>query len=156
MSATRIPAGISARHLHVSREHLSILFGEGYQLTVKKELGQPGQYASNELVDVVTAKSSFKGVRILGPERKQTQVELSLTDAMKLGLKAPVRDSGDLKGTPGVTLVGPKGTVELGEGAIVAIVAMRHIHMTPGDAAVFGVSDKEIVRVRCGSGERAV
>lgn len=153
MSEKKIPAGISARHVHVTREHLDILFGEGYQLTVKKELGQPGQYASNELVDVVTPKSSFKGVRILGPERKKTQIELALTDAMKLGLKAPVRDSGDLEGSPGVTLIGPKGTVELEEGVI---VAMRHIHMTPADAAEFGVSDKEIVQVRCGSGDRGL
>ncbi|QJW44916.1 phosphate propanoyltransferase [bacterium BFN5] len=152
MSAKQIPAGISARHVHVSREHLNILFGEGYQLTVKKELSQPGQYASNEQVDIITEKGSFKGVRILGPERKNTQIEVSLSDAMKLGLKPPVRDSGDVKNSPGVTLVGPKGTVELAEGVI---VAMRHIHMTPADAAEFGVSDKEIVQVRCG-GERGL
>ncbi len=152
MSTKKITAGISARHVHVTREHLDILFGEGYQLTVKKDLSQPGQFASNEQVDVVTEKGSFKGVRILGPERKNTQIEVSLSDAMKLGLKAPVRDSGDIKNSPGVKLVGPKGSVDLDEGAI---VAMRHIHMTPADAAEFGVSDKEVVQVRCG-GERGL
>lgn len=152
MSTKKITAGISARHVHVTREHLNILFGEGYQLTVKKDLSQPGQFASNEQVDVVTEKGSFKGVRILGPERKNTQIEVSLSDAMKLGLKAPVRDSGDIKNSPGVKLVGPKGSVDLDEGAI---VAMRHIHMTPADAAEFGVSDKEVVQVRCG-GERGL
>lgn len=152
MSAKQIPVGISARHVHVSRADLDILFGEGYQLTVKKDLSQPGQFASEELVDVVTAKATFPKVRILGPERKQSQIEVSLTDAMKLGLATPVRDSGDLKGSPGVTLVGPKGKVELTEGAI---AACRHIHMTPADAAEFGVKDKEIVKVSCG-GDRAL
>ncbi len=152
MSAKQIPVGISARHVHVSRADLDILFGEGYQLTVKKDLSQPGQFACEELVDIVTEKASFPKVRILGPERKQTQIEVSLTDAMKLGIATPVRDSGDLKGSPGVTVVGPKGKVELKEGAI---AACRHIHMTPADAAEFGVKDKEIVKVSCG-GERAL
>ncbi|MEG6586040.1 phosphate propanoyltransferase [Dendrosporobacter sp. 1207_IL3150] len=152
MSAKQITAGVSARHVHISREHLDILFGEGYELTVMKDLSQPGQFASNEKVDIVSEKGTFKGVRILGPERKQTQVEVSLSDAMKLGLKAPVRDSGDVQNSPGVTIVGPKGSVQLNQGVI---VAMRHIHMTPTDAAEFGVSDKEIVQVRCG-GERGL
>jgi len=152
MSEKPISVGISARHVHVSRKDLDTLFGEGYQLTVKKDLSQPGQFASNEQVDVVTEKGSFKGVRILGPERKQTQIEISLSDAMKLGLKPPVRDSGDLAGSPGVTLVGPKGTVQLNEGVI---VAQRHIHMTPADASEFGVEDKEVVQVRC-TGERGL
>jgi len=152
MSEKPLSVGISARHVHVSRKDLDTLFGEGYQLTVKKDLSQPGQFASNEQVDVVTEKGSFKGVRILGPERKQTQIEISLSDAMKLGLKPPVRDSGDLAGSPGVTLVGPKGTVQLNEGVI---VAQRHIHMTPADASEFGVEDKEVVQVRC-TGERGL
>lgn len=152
MSAKQITAGVSARHVHISREHLDILFGEGYELTVMKDLSQPGQFASNEKVDIVSEKGTFKGVRILGPERKQTQVEVSLSDAMKLGLKAPVRDSGDVQNSPGITIVGPKGSVQLDQGVI---VAMRHIHMTPTDAAEFGVSDKEIVQVRCG-GERGL
>ncbi|MGI6092636.1 MAG: phosphate propanoyltransferase [Veillonellaceae bacterium] len=152
MSEKLVPVGISARHVHVSREHLDILYGKDYQLTVKKDLSQPGQFASNETVDLVTEKSTFKNVRILGPERKETQVELSMTDAMKLRLKAPVRDSGDIKGSPGLTIVGPQGSVKIEEGVI---VACRHIHMTPADAEAFGVKDKEIVKVKC-EGERAL
>lgn len=152
MSEKIVPVGISARHVHVSREHLDILFGKDYQLTIKKDLSQPGQFASNETVDLVTEKSTFKNVRILGPERKVTQVELSMTDAMKLGLRAPVRDSGDIKGSPGLSIVGPQGTVKIEEGVI---VACRHIHMTPADAEAFGVKDKEVVRVKC-EGERAL
>jgi putative phosphotransacetylase len=154
MSETKtITVGISARHVHVTRETLDVLFGEGYELTVKKELSQPGQFASNELVDLVTEKTSFEKVRILGPIRKGDQVEVSLTDAMKLGLKTtPVRDSGNIAGSPGITLVGPKGRVELKEGVI---AAQRHIHMTPADAAHFGVKDKDIVKIRCG-GQRGL
>ena len=147
-----IPVGISARHLHVSREHLDILFGEGYQLTVMKDLSQPGQFACNERVDLVTEKGSFKNVRILGPERKQTQIEIALTDAMKLGVKPPVKDSGDLKGSPGLTIVGPKGQVKIEEGVI---AACRHIHMTPAEAAEFGVKDKKFVKIACG-GDRGL
>lgn len=147
-----IPVGISARHVHVTREHLDILYGKGYQLTVKKDLSQPGQFASEEQVDLVTEKGSFKKVRILGPERKQTQVEITLTDALKLGIKPPVRDSGDLKGSPGLTIVGPKGEVKIEEGVI---AACRHIHMTPADAAEFGFKDKDVVKVRC-AGERGL
>lgn len=152
MSEKKIPVGISARHVHVTREDLNILYGEGYQLTVKKDLSQPGQFACNETVDIVTAKGTFKNVRILGPERKATQVEISLTDAMKLGLTPPVRDSGDVAGSPGIELVGPKGSVALQQGVI---VACRHIHMTPADAAEFAVKDKDIVQVRI-DGERAL
>lgn len=148
-----ITVGISARHVHVTRETLEILFGEGYELTVKKDLGQPGQFASNEVIDIVTEKATFPKVRILGPVRKGDQVEVSLTDAMKLGLKTtPVRDSGNVAGSPGITLVGPKGKVELKEGVI---AALRHIHMTPADASEFGVKDKDMVKVRCG-GERGL
>lgn len=152
MSEKRIPVGISARHVHVTREDLDILYGEGYQLTNKKDLSQPGQFACNETVDLVTEKGTFKNVRILGPERKATQVEISLTDAIKLKLNPPVRDSGDLAGSPGLTMVGPKGTIELKQGVI---AACRHIHMTPADAAEFGVKDKDIVKVSCG-GERGL
>ncbi|MCE5287436.1 MAG: phosphate propanoyltransferase [Pelosinus sp.] len=148
-----ITVGISARHVHVTRETLDVLFGKGYELTVKKELSQPGQFASNELIDLVTEKTTFPKVRILGPIRKGDQVEVSLTDAMKLGLKTtPVRDSGNVAGSPGITLVGPKGKVELKEGVI---AAQRHIHMTPVEAAEFGVKDKDIVQVRCG-GQRGL
>lgn len=152
MLETKVPVGISARHVHVSQADLDILYGEGYQLTNKKDLLQEGQFASNELVDIVTEKGSFKNVRILGPVRKQTQVEIALTDALKLKLAIPVRDSGDLKGSPGISIVGPKGTVEITEGVI---AAGRHIHMSPTDAANFGVKDKDIVTVRCG-GERGL
>lgn len=152
MLETKVPIGISARHVHVSQADLDVLYGEGYQLTVKKDLLQQGQFASNELVDLVTEKSTFPNVRILGPVRKETQVEISLSDAMKLKLNAPVRDSGDTKGSPGATLVGPKGKVELKEGVI---AAGRHIHMSLTDADAFGVKDKDIVKVRCG-GERGL
>lgn len=152
MNQAKIPVGISGRHVHVSPEHLNILFGEGYRLRPMKDLSQPGQYAAHETVDLVTEKGGFKNVRILGPERKQTQVEISLTDAIKLGLNPPVRDSGDLKGSPGLTIVGPKGSVKIDCGVI---AACRHIHMTPKDAAEYGVKDKDVVHVRC-SGERGL
>ena len=147
-----IPVGISGRHVHLSRGDLDALFGAGYELTKKKDLSQPGQYASEETVDIMTTKGAFTRVRILGPVRKQTQIELALTDTVKLGITPPIRDSGNLEGSPGVVLVGPNGTITLEKGAI---VALRHIHMTPADAARFGVSDKDMVSVECG-GERAM
>jgi putative phosphotransacetylase len=153
MSKPPITVGISARHLHVSPEHLAVLFGPGYELTVYKELSQPGQYAAQETVDLVTEKGSFKKVRILGPTRKATQVEIALTDAMKLGVAPPVRDSGDIKASPGLTIVGPKGEVKLAEGVI---AACRHIHMTPADAAAYGVKDKDVVKVRVGGDSRCL
>lgn len=152
MSDLKFPVGISGRHVHVSREDLDILYGKGYQLQPMKDLSQPGQFACQEVVDLVTEKGSFKKVRILGPERKASQVEIALTDAIKLGLKPPVRDSGDLAGSPGLTMVGPNGSVEMKNGVI---AACRHIHMTPADAEKLGVKDKEIVKVRCG-GERGL
>lgn len=152
MSETKVPVGISARHIHVSQADLDVLYGEGYQLTVKKDLLQTGQYAANEVVDIATEKGIFKNVRILGPVRNQTQIEISLSDAMKLKINTPVRDSGDLKGSPGVTVTGPKGSVVLEEGCI---AAGRHIHMSLEDAEKFGVKDKDIVKVRCG-GERGL
>lgn len=153
MAKPKIPVGISARHLHISQEHLDILFGKGHQLHVFKDLGQPGQYACEERVDLVTEKGSFKQVRILGPVRPKTQIELALTDAMKLGLKIPVRDSGDHRDAPGLTLVGPKGQVKLDTGVI---AACRHIHMTPAEAAEFGVKDKQFVSVKIGDAERCL
>lgn len=152
MVEIKVPIGVSGRHAHVSREHLDILYGEGYELTSIKELSQPGQYAAQETIDLVTEKGSFKNVRILGPVRSKSQVEIALTDAVKLGIKPPVRDSGDLAGSPGVTLVGPKGSVQLQEGVI---AACRHIHMTPADAERMNLTDKEIVQVCCG-GERGL
>lgn len=143
----------SARHVHVSREDLDILFGEGYELTSKKELSQPGQFACEERVAVVGSKGQFPAVSILGPVRKVSQVELSASDARSIGVKAPVRESGDIAGSGACKLVGPKGEVELSEGVI---VAKRHIHLTPDVAAEFGVEDKEIVGVKIDSEGRSL
>ena len=134
----------SARHAHVTQETLELLFGEGYQLTVKKELSQPGQFASNERITVVGPKKELANVSILGPCRKLNQVELSATDARSIGIDAPIRESGDVAGSGACKLIGPKGEVELKEGVI---VAKRHIHMTEKDAADFGVTNGEIVNV---------
>lgn len=139
----------SARHVHVTEETLEKLFGKGYKLTVKKELSQPGQYASNERVTVVGAKKEIPNVSILGPCRKFNQVELSATDARSAGINAPVRESGDIAGSGACKLVGPAGEVELSEGAI---VAKRHIHMTEADAKEFGVSNGQIVEVLLDAG----
>ncbi len=135
----------SARHVHVTRETLDILFGEGYELTPKKNLSQPGQFACEERIQVVGPKSSFPAVSILGPIRKADQVELSLTDARSIGVTAPVRESGDVEGSGGCKLVGPKGEVEIAQGVI---AAKRHIHATPEDAAKYGLEDKQIVKVK--------
>lgn len=134
----------SARHLHVTQQDLETLFGAGHQLTPKKDLSQPGQYAAEEKVTVVGPKGELK-MTILGPTRKATQVEVSLTDARSLGLKTPVRESGDIAGSAACKLVGPAGEVELKEGVI---VAKRHIHMHPDDAKAFGVEDKQVVNVK--------
>ena len=142
----------SARHVHLTKEHIETLFGAGHELTVKKMLSQPGQYACEERVDVVGPKKTIAGVSILGPARPASQVEVSLTDARTLGVAAPVRESGDIAGTPGIKLVGPCGEVELTEGVI---AAKRHIHLTPADAEEMGVSDKEIVKVKLNT-ERAL
>ena len=143
----------SARHVHVSEKDLETLFGPGYQLTVKKMLSQPGQYACAERVDVVGEKKTLTGVSILGPCRKETQVELSLTDARSIGVKAPIRESGDLEGSGACKLVGPKGEVVLEKGVI---AAKRHIHMTPADAEAFGCKDKDVVSVKIDSDGRAL
>lgn len=135
----------SARHVHLTQEHIEILFGKGHELTVKKMLSQPGQFACEERVDLVGPKKSIPGVSILGPARPASQVEVSLTDARTLGVAAPVRESGSIDGTPGIKIVGPCGEVEIAEGVI---AAKRHIHLTPADAEAFGVSDKQIVKVK--------
>lgn len=140
-----VPVGLSNKHVHLSREHLAILFGKNYTLTKKKELSQPGQYAAEEKVDIIGPKGILKGIRILGPVRKETQIEISLTDSFALGIKAPIRDSGDLEGSPGAKIIGPKGEVEIDKGVI---VAGRHVHMHTLDAEKFGVADKDIVRVK--------
>jgi len=133
----------SARHAHVTQETLEVLFGAGYQLTVKKALSQPGQFASGEKITVVGEKSETK-MSILGPCRSANQVEISATDARSLGINAPVRESGDIAGSGSCKLVGPAGEVELKEGVI---VAKRHIHMTPEDAKELGVENGQIVKV---------
>ena len=143
----------SARHVHVSEADLAILFGEGAKLTPKKDLSQPGQYACAERVNVIGPKKSIMNVSILGPTRPATQVEISLTDARTLGVVAPVRESGDVAGSAGCILEGPCGKVELTEGVI---VAKRHLHTTPEDAAVLGVEDKEIVSLKVESDGRSL
>ncbi|MGI6248250.1 MAG: PduL/EutD family phosphate acyltransferase [Acutalibacteraceae bacterium] len=143
----------SARHLHVSREALDALFGEGYELTPKKDLSQPGQFSCEERVQVIGPKSSFPAVSILGPIRSATQVELSATDARSIGVTAPVRESGDIEGSGACKLVGPKGSYDLDVGVI---IAKRHIHMTPVDAQRLGLKDKQIVKVKAGSEQRAL
>ncbi|MEY8354188.1 phosphate propanoyltransferase [Lachnospiraceae bacterium 54-53] len=141
----RIPVGVSNRHVHLSQEDLDTLFGRGYQLTSMKELSQPGQFACRETVTVCGPRGAIEKVRILGPVRKQTQVEILAADCFKLGRNSAPRMSGDLAGTPGITLVGPKGSAETKEGLI---IAQRHIHMTPADAAGFGVHDGQTVSIR--------
>lgn len=147
-----IPAALSNRHIHLSKEHIDQLFGEDYNLCTLKDLSQPGQFACEEKVDMIGPKGEIKGIRVLGPARIQTQIEVSLTDSFMLGIKPPIRDSGDIEGTPGVTLRGPKGEVKLDKGVI---VAARHIHMHTTDAERFKVKDKQKVKVRT-FGERAV
>ena len=143
----------SARHVHVTQEHLEILFGKGYELTKKKDLSQPGQYACEERVTVVGPKKELKGVSIFGPVRKATQVELSLTDARSIGVAAPVRESGDVAGSAGCKLIGPAGEVELTEGVI---AAKRHIHATPADAEQLGVKNGDIVSVKVDTDGRSL
>ena len=151
--ANKVLVETSARHVHVSREALDILFGKDYELTVKKMLSQPGQYACAERVDVVGPKKTIAGVSILGPVRPETQVELSLTDARSIGCAAPIRESGQIKGSGACKLVGPKGEVELTEGVI---AAKRHIHMTTADAKEFDLVDKQIVSVKVESDGRSL
>ena len=140
-----VPIGVSARHIHLTQEHVEVLFGKGYQLTKKKDL-MGGQFASNEMCTIVGLKlRAIENVRILGPFLKASQVEVSATDAVKLGMKVPVRESGDIKGSAPIALVGPKGALYLKEGCI---VAMRHIHMSPKDAEAAGLKDGDIVSVK--------
>lgn len=140
-----VPIGVSARHIHLTQEHVEALFGEGYQLTKKKEL-MGGQFASNEQVTIVGLKlRAIENVRILGPVRSKSQVEISATDAIRLGVKAPIRESGNTKGSAPIAIVGPKGVIYLEEGCI---IAKRHIHMAPKDAAAAGVADGQTVSVK--------
>ncbi len=142
----KVPVGISGRHVHVTKEHLDILFGKDYALTEMKPLSQPGQYAANEKIDVLSpAGKLLEGVRILGPVRKASQVEISKSDAIRFKFDAPVRSSGDVKGSGACKLIGPKGEVELSEGVI---IADRHIHFSPEEALAFGVKDRDIVSLK--------
>jgi len=147
-----IPVGVSARHIHLSEADVTTLFGQGYKLTVKKEL-MGGQFACNETVSVISPKMKIiENIRVLGPVRKVTQLEVAATDSFKLGIKVPLRNSGDVKESAGFTLLGPKGSVTLKEGCI---IAARHIHMSLEDAQKFGVKNGEIVKVEF-EGDRGV
>lgn len=139
-----IPVGVSNRHIHLSKEDLNSLFGEGYQMAKLKDLSQPGQYACKETVTICGPKGAIEKVRILGPVRSKTQVEILEGDCYKLGVVTEPRLSGDLQGTPGITIIGPKGSVQTKEGLI---VAQRHIHMTPEDAKHLGVHDGQVVSI---------
>jgi putative phosphotransacetylase len=141
----KVEIGISNKHVHLCEADIETLFGKGHRLTPVKDLKQPQQFASDEKVDIVGPKGTLKGIRVLGPARKETQVELAITDARGIGLAPPIRESGQLDGSPGVTLVGPAGTVELEKGAI---IALRHIHLSEAQAAEAGVKDKDIVDVK--------
>ncbi|MDR3541748.1 MAG: phosphate propanoyltransferase [Desulfosporosinus sp.] len=143
--ANSIPVGISNRHIHLSQANLETLFGLGYQLTKAKDLSQPMQYACKETLTIAGPKGAIEKVRILGPVRNESQVEILLADCFKLGITAPVRLSGELQGTTGITLIGPKGSILLSKGVL---IAQRHIHMTLEDAKYFGVIDGEHVTVK--------
>lgn len=144
---------ISARHVHLSNEHIAALFGEGSSLTWKRDLSQPGQFLCEERVTLIGPKGKFERIAVLGPARKDTQVELSFTDARALGVEAPIRESGDIKGSCAIEIVGPSGSVKITEGVI---IAKRHIHITPEDAEKFGVNDKQIVKVKVSGGRSLV
>ncbi|SFL44565.1 putative phosphotransacetylase [Paenibacillus sp. 1_12] len=148
----QVPIGVSARHIHLSENHIERLFGSGYQLQVLKDLSQPGQFAAVETVAVVGPKGRFDKVRILGPARSKTQLEISRTDAFTVGVNPPVRESGHTEGTPGITLIGPAGEVTIEEGVI---VAARHIHFHTDDAAQWGIVDKQLLTVKI-DGERSL
>ena len=152
MSEYSVPVGISIRHIHLCQADLETLFGAGHQLTSVKPLTQPGQFAAEELVNLIGPKNSISRVRILGPVRSATQVEISRTDSFMLGVSAPVRDSGDLKGSAGIIIEGPMGRIELKEGVI---LAQRHVHLHSTEAAEMGVADKQWASIKVGT-ERAL
>jgi acetate kinase len=147
-----IPIGVSAHHVHLCREHVEILFGEGHKLTAKAPLSQPGQFACEERVTLVGPKGRVERVRVLGPERNHTQIEISRTEEFKLGIDAPVRLSGDIDDSPGITIEGPEGVLHLDKGVI---CAQRHIHMNPEDALHFGIRDRDIVMIQV-EGDRSL
>lgn len=149
---SKVIVEISARHVHLTRQHVEALFGPGYQLTNKKNLSQPGQFACEEKVTVIGPKGSLK-CSILGPERPDSQIEVSLTEARQLGIAAPVRESGDVNGCPGCILEGPAGKVELAQGVM---AAKRHLHATPQDAEKLGIADKQIIGLKVESEARSL
>jgi acetate kinase len=144
------PLEVSAHHIHLSQEHVEALFGEGHRLTWHSDLSQPGQFACKEQLTITGPKGSIERVRVLGPTRDATQVEIAMTEQFKLGIDPPIRESGDIEGTPGCTLESPSGKVKIKKGVI---CALRHIHMTPADALRYGVKDRSVVKVRV-SGDR--
>ena len=148
----KVKIGLSNKHVHLSQADLEVLFGKGHMLTPKKDLVQPGQFAAEETVDIVGPKKTLSGIRVLGPVRPETQVELSLTDARTIGVKAPIKESGKLEGTPGCKLVGPCGEVELDHGVI---AALRHVHLNDEQAAEAGVKDGDWVSIKI-DGDRGV
>lgn len=145
MAVGELPVEVSNRHVHLSRKHVEALFGEGYELKVARLLSQPGQFAAEETVRIVNGDKLIDGVRVIGPERAETQVELSRTDAAKLGIAAPLRLSGDIEGTPGITIQGPEGIVVLEKGVI---MAQRHIHISEEDSRRFGLVDGQTTSIR--------
>lgn len=145
MSTDKVPVGISNRHLHLSQSDLETLFGKGYELKQSKPLSQPGQYAAEETVTLFGPKNSITKVRILGPVRPQTQVEISRADSFVLGLTPPVRDSGSISGSPGIIIEGPKGRVELKEGVI---IAQRHLHLHTDEANELNLKDKDYISIK--------
>lgn len=148
----KVPVGVSNRHIHVTQSDLETLFGKGYSLKDMKSLSQPGQYAAEECVIIAGPKGSIEKVRILGPVRPETQIEISMTDSYKLGVKGVVKNSGDISGTPGCVVIGPKGTVILDKGVI---VAARHVHMSTSEASQMGLKDLDLVSLKT-SGSRSV
>jgi len=139
-----VPVGISGRHIHLSRDDMEALFGPGYELSVLRELSQPGEFAARETVTIVGPKGVLESIRVLGPVRDYTQVEVSMSDGFRLGAKPPVRESGDLEGTPGIAVIGPAGAINLSRGLI---LALRHIHMATAQAEVFNLCNDQIVQV---------
>ncbi|MCG2725591.1 MAG: phosphate propanoyltransferase [Elusimicrobia bacterium] len=146
-SKKSVPVGVSNKHIHFTEKDFKALFGAGAKPTLYKQLVQPGFYAANEKVDIYGPNGVFKNVRMIGPCRSYTQVEISMGDARILGLKPPIRDSGKLDNTPGIKIAGPKGSIEIKHGVI---ISKRHIHFSPKDAQEFKIKDGEEARVRCG------
>ncbi len=148
-----VPLEVSARHVHLSQEVADALFGKDYKFNIKKELSQPGQYACYERIDIVGPKDTLKNVSVLGPLRTKTQAEISITDSLKIGINCPIRESGDLEGTPGCILRGPRGEYEITSGLI---VAKRHIHMHTNDALKIGAKNGILASVKIKSYERSL